>query len=66
MVGFDNYTFARNTSLQLTTVEVNMDEMAESAVQLLVRHIDGCEEKGRKVISGKLIIRDSVVKRKQS
>lgn len=66
VVGFDNYTFARNTSLQLTTVEVNMDEMAESAVQLLVRHIDGCEEKGRKVISGKLIIRDSVMKRKQS
>lgn len=66
VVGFDNYTFARYTPVQLTTVEVNMDEMAESAAQLLVRHIDGYEEKGRKVISGRLIIRDSVARRKQS
>ena len=65
VVGFDNYTLAGYSSPKLTTVEVNMDAMTENAVELLIEHIEGrCEEKCRKVISGKLIIRDSVAKRK--
>lgn len=64
VVGFDNYTLAGFASPKLTTVEVNMDAMTENAVELLIEHIEGrCEEKCRKVISGKLIIRDSVARK---
>lgn len=61
VVGFDNYTFAGYSSPKLTTVEVDMEAMSEAAVDSLLRKIEsnisGFE---RKVISGKLIIRDSV------
>lgn len=66
VVGFDNYTTSRYPHMQLTTVEVNMEAMVENAVQLLAAHIDGFEEKGRRVIGGKLIIGDSVAKVEQN
>ncbi len=63
VVGFDNYTLAGYTSPKLTTVEVNIESMTKNAVDLLVGKIEGRnEEKGRKLVSGKLIIRDSVGK----
>lgn len=61
VVGFDNYIFANLSSPRLTTVEVNIDMMAETAVEAIIRKLQ--EENyslGRKVISGRLIIRDSV------
>lgn len=64
VVGFDNYSFTEYSTPKLTTIEVNIEAMTETAVDLLIRMMKG--EKGiygRKVISGKLIIRDSVSKR---
>lgn len=61
VVGFDNYSFAGYATPKLTTIEVNIDTMTETAVDLLIRMMNG--EKGingRKVISGTLILRDSV------
>lgn len=61
VVGFDNYTFADYANPKLTTVAVNMEAMAEEAVTMLIRQIVTKEPSNlRKVISGTLIIRDSV------
>jgi len=61
VVGFDNYTFAGYSSPKLTTVEVNVEAMALTAVETLIKRILGEKStQGRKVISGNLIIRDSV------
>lgn len=61
VVGFDNYTFLEYTSMKLTTVAVDVDGMADEAVNLLIRQIvSGQPSNVRKVISGNLIIRDSV------
>lgn len=66
VVGFDNYAFATYTAPRLTTVEVNIEEMTKNAVEILIRLMKGEEEvHGRKVISGKLIIRDSVAEAKK-
>lgn len=63
IVGFDNNTFAGYSTPKLTTIEVNVDTMTETACGLLIRMIRGEKDiHGRKVISGKLIVRDSVVK----
>ncbi len=64
VVGFDNFILPGYSSPKLTTIEVNMDAMTESAVELLIEHIEGTrEEICRKVISGKLVIRDSVIRK---
>lgn len=61
VVGFDNYIFASLATPKLTTVEVNMEMMADAAVHAVMRKIDGDNRSlGRKVISGNLVIRDSV------
>lgn len=61
VVGFDNYTFAGYSSPRLTTVEVNVEAMAQTAVETLIKRILGEKYiQGRRVISGNLIIRDSV------
>lgn len=63
VVGFDNSPFAEYADPKLTTVEVDVDTMTETACDLLVSMIRGEKNiHGRKVISGKLIIRDSVKK----
>lgn len=63
VVGFDNYTFAGYSTPRLTTVEVNIDLMTEIAVDSLIKQFMGEQDiHGRKVIGGKLIIRDSVAK----
>lgn len=61
VAGFDNYVLAEYSSPRLTTVEVNISEMAGMAVDLLIKKLNGKQGiGGRKVIDGKLIIRDSV------
>lgn len=63
VVGFDNSPFAEFSDPKLTTVEVDVDSMTETACDLLISMIRGEKDiHGRKVISGKLIIRDSVKK----
>lgn len=61
VVGFDNFTFKEFAPLPLTTVEVNVESMALEAITLLLRQIEsGISANIRKVISGTLVIRDSV------
>lgn len=61
VVGFDNDIFANISVPKLTTVEVDIISMSETAVDAMIRKISGDKHAiGRKVISGKLIIRDSV------
>ena len=61
VVGFDNYTFIDYAKPKLTTVAVNMEAMSDEAVSMLIRQIVSAEPSNlRKVISGTLIIRDSV------
>lgn len=61
VVGFDNYIFATLSSPKLTTVEVNIEMMADTAVRAVMRKIEGDTRLlGRKVISGNIVIRESV------
>jgi len=61
VVGFDNYTFVDYANPKLTTVAVNMEAMSEEAVNMLINQIvTGRPSNLRKVISGTLIIQDSV------
>lgn len=61
VVGFDNYTFLSFASPRLTTIEVDVVEMADRAVELLVSMMRGADKAGsRIVVSGRLVIGDSV------
>lgn len=65
VVGFDNYSFGEYSTPKLTTVEVDVDAMTMLAVETLQKRIAGQAEKpSRKVISGTIIIRDSVAEAK--
>lgn len=64
VVGFDNYTFLNFAAPRLTTIEVNVVEMAGRAVDLLVGMMRGENRAGsRIVVSGRLVIGDSVAER---
>ncbi len=61
IVGFDDYIFATLCSPKLTTFRVNMEEMSRTAVQLMEDKLRVPHSvNGRKVISGEIVIRDSV------
>ena len=61
VVGFDNYIYSSLSTPKLTTVEVNMELMADTAVHAVMRKIEGDSRiLGRKIISGNIVIRDSV------
>lgn len=63
VAGFDNYIYATLTSPRLTTVEVDMETMAETAVQVVMSRIKGdTRPVGRKVIGCNLVVRDSIIK----
>ncbi|MCC8046948.1 MAG: LacI family DNA-binding transcriptional regulator [Clostridiales bacterium] len=66
VVGFDNYAWGAYALPRLTTIEVDMDEMSRQAVETLIRLIKGQEKVfGRKVVGGKLIIRESAAEVKK-
>lgn len=62
VAGFDNYTLVAESSMKLTTIAVDVQTMSREAVSLISQQIEtGKRTYGiRKVISGKLIIRNSV------
>lgn len=61
VVGFDDFIFATVSKPPLTTFKVNMEEMSKSAVSLMIDKIkDPHGYHGRRVVSGEIIIRDSV------
>lgn len=61
IVGFDNYIHAKICKPGITTIQVDTDKMAKETVENILKKIE--DEKysiGRKMITGKVIIRDSV------
>ncbi len=60
VVGFDNFIYSTLSSPAITTFEVDMKAMAEIAVETIVKRIEKpSQSNSRKVVSGKIIIRDS-------
>jgi LacI family transcriptional regulator len=63
VVGYDNNIHATLSNPQITTVEVDVEAMSESAVISIIKRIKNSHgECGRKVISGRIILRDSTGK----
>ena len=61
VVGFDNYIYATISDPQISTVEVNVEAMSEAAVNSILRRMKHpALDYSRKIISGRIIIRDSV------
>jgi len=63
VVGFDNFIVSDVCDPPITTVEVNMKAMAEETVETMIRKLENKKySSGRKIILGKLIIKESVKK----
>lgn len=61
VVGYDNYIYATLSNPPITTVEVNVEAMSEMAVDSIIRRFTNPSiESSRKIISGRIVIRDSV------
>lgn len=62
VVGYDNYTVSNICIPAITTVEVDINKMAENAVEIIEKKLsDNDYSAGRCIISGKLIEKDSVL-----
>ncbi|MBQ9897883.1 MAG: LacI family DNA-binding transcriptional regulator [Ruminococcus sp.] len=62
VVGYDNYTVASICIPTITTVEVDINKMAEEAVRIIERKLSSPDyREGRCIISGRLIEKDSVL-----
>jgi len=67
VVGYDDYLYSSICTPQLTTVKVDMQTMGQEAYKMIVNRIQNPTVRfGRKVVSGKLIVRDSVADRKKA
>lgn len=63
VVGFDNFIVSDVCDPPITTVEVNMKAMAEETVNTMIKKLENKKYKsGRKIILGKIIIKESVKK----
>ncbi|MNI48218.1 Arabinose metabolism transcriptional repressor [compost metagenome] len=63
VVGFDNDIYATLTNPQLTTVEVDIQEMARTAVKSIMDKVSNPNRRnGRVLVQGNIIYRDSVRK----
>ncbi|HAH63494.1 MAG TPA: LacI family transcriptional regulator, partial [Treponema sp.] len=63
VAGFDNYISSGTVSSPLTTVNIDPAVTARAAVEIIIKKINGLPyNHGHTVISGKLLLRDSVKK----
>lgn len=61
VTGFDNYLPQKRTSVGLTTVNISPEDSTQVAAELIIKKISGQPYiKGRHLVSGSLVIRDSV------
>ena len=61
VVGFDDYIYSTLSDPKLTTYRVNMEEMAKAAVSVVSKKLKNPGyAKGRTVVDGDIVIRDSV------
>lgn len=62
VVGYDNYTVSNICIPTITTVEVDIDKMAAAAVEIIHKKLnDPSYTEGRRIISGRLIEKNSVL-----
>ncbi len=62
VVGYDNYTVSSICIPTITTVEVDLSRMAEVSVGIMAKKLaDSGYSEGRRIISGKLIEKESVL-----
>lgn len=62
IVGYDNYTVSSICIPAITTISVNLEEMASCSVDMIIKKMSDPDYKGgRKIIGGKLIIKESVL-----
>ena len=62
VVGYDNYTVSNICIPTITTIEVDINKMASVAVEIMTKKLmDTSFKEGRRIISGKLIIKNSVL-----
>ncbi len=63
VVGYDNHIYSTISTPRITTVDVDSRQMSSEAVETLIRKIrDRNYSRGRTLVNGRLIIRDSVKK----
>ncbi len=61
VTGFDNFLATNKTSVPLTTVSIRTEDTASVAADLIIKKVTGQPYvKGRHLVSGSLVIRDSV------
>ncbi len=62
VVGYDNYTVSSICIPTITTVEVDLEKMSSEAVKIMAKKLsDPSYRAGRRIISGKLIVKNSVL-----
>nr|MCR5075820.1 substrate-binding domain-containing protein [Ruminococcus sp.] len=62
VVGYDNYTVSSICIPTITTVEVDLDRMATESVDIMMKKLDDPKyREGRKIISGRLIVKNSAL-----
>lgn len=62
VVGYDNFIYATLSEPTITTVEVNIEAMSESAVSSIIKRVkQPSQDYDRKVISGRIVYRNSAV-----
>lgn len=63
VVGYDNHIYSTISTPRLTTIDVNSRAMSEEAVNIILHKIrDGSYKRGRTLVTGKLVKRESVKK----
>ena len=61
VAGYDNHVYSTMCQPHLTTMDVNSRQMASEAVEIILHKIrDGSYKRGRTLVMGKLVLRDSV------
>ena len=61
IVGFDNDMFSTISEPQLTTVEVDVEEMSRMAIKFILGKISNQSKKyGRVMVKGRIVYRQSV------
>ena len=61
IVGFDNYILSEMSNIKITTYAVDQDGMAAASVKQIRRRISNPQKNRRvKIVSGEILIRDSV------
>lgn len=65
VTGFDNFLATNKTPVPLTTVSIRVEDTASVAASLITKKVTGQPHiKGRHLVSGELVIRDSVKDRR--